>query len=406
MPVPPQRPAHASDTGAMSLRAASATEPAAGAATELDVSLEAVARPEDIGPAWRDLEARADCSFFQSWAWIGCWLDRLPQRFAPRALVVRDGARIVGLGMIVRHRYSRHGFVRPTGLFLNATGDAYYDNLTLEYNGLLVDRDAAGPVERAALAWLASHDSGSNEAWDEITLGGLDETVGGQYEAIAADAGLDVWVHDRKRCDFVDLDAVRRSGGDYLAGLSRNTRYQLRRAIKLYGGDGALSLDAATSAGEALDFYAGLEVLHQAYWTGRGQPGSFANGFFRDFHRNLIERCFASGEVQLLRAAAGGEPFGYLYNFVAGGRVYAYQSGFSYGADPKLKPGLVSHYLAIGHSLAAGARVYDFMAGESRYKASLGTDYTEMTWLVLQRPRLVFRIERTLRALKRRVMRR
>ena len=126
--------------------------------------------------------------------------------------------------------------------------------------------------------------------------------------------------------------------------------------------------------------------MHQTYWTRRGHPGAFLRGFFEPFHRDLIFRRFGAGEIQLLRVLAGEKCIGCLYNIVKDGHVYAYQSGFDYGADSRLKPGLVSHCLAINYNLAIGAQVYDFMAGDSRYKKNLGTDFVEMSWLVLQRP--------------------
>ena len=74
---------------------------------------------------------------------------------------------------------------------------------------------------------------------------------------------------------------------------------------------------------------------------------AFASGFFADFHRALVTKQSDTGEIQLLRISAGKKLIGSLYNFVKNGRIYAYQSGFNYDPDPRLKPGLVSHCLAI-----------------------------------------------------------
>ena len=126
----------------------------------------------------------------------------------------------------------------------------------------------------------------------------------------------------------------------------------------------------------------------------------FANPFFERFHRALITDLFAAEQVQLLRICAGGRPIGYLYNLVQGGRVHNYQSGFAYGPDARLKPGLVSHALAVEHNLARGASCYDFMAGDSRYKRSLATGTDHLVWLVVQRSRLKFRLEHALRAMR------
>jgi hypothetical protein len=81
---------------------------------------------------WQTLEARAEASFFQSWSWIGTWYAALP-RTAPVLLftAARRGETIC-LGLLVRKGSKRH--------FLTETGDRSLDELTIEHNGLLVDR--------------------------------------------------------------------------------------------------------------------------------------------------------------------------------------------------------------------------------------------------------------------------
>ena len=175
--------------------------------------------------------------------------------------------------------------------------------------------------------------------------------------------------------------------------------------MRLYEAAGPLRLQAAQTVEDALDMLGELKGLHQAYWTRRGHAGSFARGFFESFHHDLISKRFDAGEIQLLRISAGEKLIGCLYNFVKDGRVYAYQSGFDYDADRRLKPGLVSHCLAVRHNLAQGALIYDFMAGDSRYKRSLGTDSHSLYWLVVQRPVVRLRLENVLRAIKQRLAR-
>jgi CelD/BcsL family acetyltransferase involved in cellulose biosynthesis len=173
--------------------------------------------------------------------------------------------------------------------------------------------------------------------------------------------------------------------------------------MRLYEETGPVVLTVAASSDEALAYLQGLKALHQPYWNQRGRPGAFACPFFEAFHKALIRRCFDDGGIQLVRIAAGEDVIGYIYHFVAGGTVYQYQSGFRYDDDPKLKPGLVSHYRAIAYNLERGADIYDFLAGESQHKKSLGTHTTEMDWLVLQRRRLKFVVENHLRDIKHRL---
>jgi len=378
-----------------------ALNPAARLLSDPKVRVEPILDPGALEPLWLDLERRSSCSFFQSWGWIGCWLRNLPPESKPQALLVFDRAEIVGLGVLVSHPHRRHGLVRSNRLCLNETGDRTVDPITLEYNGLLTDHRLAGQAVRTSLAWLTAH----LPDWDELSLGGLDDAHAQAYAGIARDLGLAVYAQDSKPYLYVCLDELRGEGNEYLSLLSRNTRYQIRRARRLYERFGPIVVEAAQDVEEAVGILEELRRLHQAYWGRRGHPGAFASSFFERFHRELIESRFGAGEIQLLRVSAGPKVVGCLYNFAKDGIVHAYQSGFDYNGASRLKPGLVSHHAAIEYNLAQGARVYDFMAGEGQHKRSLGTRTGEMTWLILQRQKALFRVEGALRSLRRRLPR-
>ena len=163
--------------------------------------------------------------------------------------------------------------------------------------------------------------------------------------------------------------------------------------MRLYEREGKLVAQRARDVPEALRFLEELKELHQRTWTRRGETGSFAFPFFERFQRRLIATCLPRGTVEIVRVTCGERVIGYLYNFVWRGTVLAYQSGLAYEADARLKPGLVAHCLAIDIHLAEGAKIYDFMAGEARYKASLGEPGPEMYHLLLQRPTWALRLE-------------
>ncbi|MBV9247651.1 MAG: GNAT family N-acetyltransferase, partial [Acetobacteraceae bacterium] len=87
------------------------------------------------------------------------------------------------------------------------------------------------------------------------------------------------------------------------------------------------------------------------------------------------------------------------------GHVLAFVTGFQAEEDSRIKPGLVSHALCIQRHADAGAGLYDFMAGEYRYKANLGQPGPELTYLLLQHPTLMTRAERVARGVWARVRR-
>lgn len=348
-----------------------------------------------LAAAWRQLEADADASFFTAWGWIGTWLEHLPHNVVPHLLHIRRDGATVALGLFVARRQFRYGLMPVRQWYLHETGVAALDELTIEYNGLLVRR---GEEDFAATAYLDFFLNRRRD-WDELHLPGV--APSGKFEVQAAPGRARVQNAPRP-CYYVDLAGLRECRQDYSDVLSANIRYQVRAALRAYEQDGPVTLTAAQTPAEARAYLDAMAELHQTYWTAKGQPGAFASPHFVAFHRDLVARRFDAGEIQLLKCAAGNEIVGYLYNFVKDGVVHNYQSGLRYDTDnKKKKPGFVAHYLAVLHNLAQGHRVYDFMAGDRQYKASLSTHKRELWWAVIRRDRLRFRVEDALKRWKR-----
>lgn len=361
----------------------------------LSVELSGDVSLEDLAPLWRRLDSQPGGSFFTAWPWIGTWLSLLPAAVPVHLLRLQRDGMCWGAAIAVRRDVRRHGIIAARGLHLNETGDADFDSLTIEHNGFAgLDPSDRGAWE-ALLRWFAS---GGAEA-DELSIPGVTcEIAGGVIDPPML---LSAKTQTAYR---VDLARLRASGGKIGGILSANARQQLGRATRALAASGTLALEAAKSVGEAMAFFDGLKRLHVRSWTRRGQRHAFTSPFVERFHRVLIERCIASGEVELLRLAAGGKELGYLYNFCRNGHIYAYQSGFD-DEDRRLRPGYVAHALAIERHGAAGAAAYDFMAGSNRLKESFATDRYAMHWYTIQRPLLRFRAEHAARAAKSRLKR-
>lgn len=342
--------------------------PPAGASAEgLALSLSPVPSLDRLELLWRDLESRADASFFTTWSWIGPWLAATADR--PRALVcIRAGECVVGLAIVTPER-RKEPWPR-TALSLNGSGDAFY----IEYNDILADRAWSGAVRRTLFA--AAMDGGLGVC-DDV------EIAGAVPDLASAVMGLNLPVDSRSRaCPLVDFAKCGKSLDGYLAALSRNTRAQVRRALRLAAGTAGLSLHRARTYAEKVTALNELRRLHQDTWRRRGLAGAFADPLFNTF----ISAILPMPGVELLHIGAGAHTVGVLLNFVHRGQVYAYQSGFAYAADNRFKPGLVCHTLAIADSMDLGRHGYHFMAGESRYKTQLATGTETLCWLTVRRP--------------------
>jgi CelD/BcsL family acetyltransferase involved in cellulose biosynthesis len=344
----------------------------------LTVTLSGVADWQALGEQWRDMEARADASFFQSWTWIGCLG---PERYSdPVLLQARRDGRAVVLGLFNRRR----SWLFYT-LWLHESGDPQLDSVFIEYNGLLIDAglaaeggaDAADSLRAACLAEVRSSALPGPPLGRRLVLSGIDPAHLRGAAAIATVSRLTARV-----APALDLAALRRDGRRHIDVLSANTRAQLRRSLRAYAALGELAIRRACDSAEAHRFLDGLGRLHQATWQHRGRAGAFANPHFVRFHHALIDRALPRGEVELWQITAGPVEVGYLYNFQHRGRVLAYQSGFDYAVgDHRAKPGLACHHLAIERSLSEGRKCYDFMAGDDRYKRSFSDTERTLYWL-------------------------
>lgn len=338
------------------------------------ITLSAVSNFATLGERWRELEQRADCSFFQSWTWIGCLAQ---ERFTDPVLLAADHAgRTVALALFNRRLTS----LRYDRLSLAESGIAEWDAIFIEHNGVLVERGQPGFVlDKCLHAALAMpFEPARFRAGRQVLLSGVDSD-----HLRAAKACGAVRLRQTRRAPFVDCSAIH-ARGSYLDLLSANTRYQLRRSARRSAATGPLAIRRAETVAEAEAFLSALAELHQQRWGWQRKAGSFAKPGFIRFHRALIERGLPRRQIELLRICAGETAIGYLYNFRFRNRIIAYQGGFDYAAaGPHCKPGLTSHHLAIEMYAAEGIESYDFLAGEDRYKLSLSMASTELHWAEL-----------------------
>jgi CelD/BcsL family acetyltransferase involved in cellulose biosynthesis len=308
---------------------------------------------------WRALEPRADGSFFTSWTWVGSWLAATA--VAARMLTAHEGGRVVAAGVF--------GSVPRGRLLLHETGNAAWDRLTVEYNDLLVARDAAEDPRPSCLAALAAQPDVR-----AIDLSGVDA----RWLAAASTAGLPVRLAHRRPTFAIRLDPADGGADAVIDRLGPNTRAALRQTLRRLG---PVAGRSAASLAEAHAFLDALIALHQDAWRARGQPGAFADARVRAFHHHMVEQGWRAGTVELFAVSGPGAPFAYLLNYCHGDVVHAYQSGIADGLPKRLKPGLTAHCVCAGHHARRGRRRYDLMAGDARYKRNLGAPAGDLLWI-------------------------
>ncbi|WP_252738149.1 GNAT family N-acetyltransferase [Marinobacter salexigens] len=362
-------------------------------AAMLTVTKEPAAACATLQNDWLDLEARAQPTVFLSWQWLGHWL----RVYKPDALVIRvtEGERLVGLGLVVETDERRHGVLKSRCLRLHQTGHKLLDQIWIEYNGFLAERGKEDAVAEACLEHLCRNMQG----WDEFILGAIDAEEADSYAKIT---GLYKHLRWEAPCFGVDLDSLRRNGEQYLDTLSRNTRYQINRAHRLYSERGEVTLVRPDSAAEALEVFERIGPRHLERWGNGLDQSGFANPDFVRFHRELIREQWAEGGVDLISVMAGDEEIACFYNLLHNQVVYFYLGGMAVDTDNRLKPGLLGHSLCIEDYRHHGFHYYDFMGGDERYKSNLGHFHRNLVQIALQRPRFKLKLEDVARRARKR----
>jgi CelD/BcsL family acetyltransferase involved in cellulose biosynthesis len=344
---------------------------------------------EELRQEWLDLQARADCSYFLSWGWIGTWLRQIAIMLRPVVVRVWHGEQLVGLAVFVPKAIKRRIVFRASALFLN---EYPFDinNMVIEYNGLL----AARGHESAVYTETVRHLIRKYKHYDEFHFGAIAE--GADLDNLVK-AGVNhavFIINEDSTAWQVDLDVLDPGIDAFVATLSKNRRTQLRRSLRLYEEQGPLSLIEAQDTDQALAFFDGLEVMHTERRQLKGEGGVFANPLWEQFHRALIRDRFSTGDIQMIKVRNPLMTLGYLYNFIWRKHVYVLQTGFRTGDDKRAMPGYVVHALAIAHNRDKGMAVYDLMHGDALYKKILCNRNRRLFWGVFQRHRLKFSLER------------
>lgn len=346
----------------------------------------------EIAALWLELQEKCPPNFFLQWSWIGCWL----KTFQPRKyhLVVAEYAgEVVGLAILVEQLQWRYGAVRSKQLHLHRTGLAVDDEIWIEYNDFLLATEHANSVRTHLFSYICD-----TLDFDELVIGAATSNILASFATSKAMTRVDVW-QARSYC-AVFHDAPEQTFAQHL---SANTRYQIKRSLKLFPHS---RLEKANDSQSAMAWLDDIAKLHQQRWPDSG----FQRPQFVEFHRRVVSEGIAEGRVDLLKINLNESTRVYLYNFIAQKQVYFYLSAISefaghVGFDNKAKPGLIAHFMAIEHYKRLGFKCYDFMGGDARYKESFSNEVIELYIAKFQRSSLIFRAENCLKKIKRQLSR-
>jgi CelD/BcsL family acetyltransferase involved in cellulose biosynthesis len=298
---------------------------------------------------------------FLDWNWITTWLRVYNRNLSPWILIARhENGQIVGIApwMIITHRL---GPVRLRRLTFIGIGDIYPCHLTV-----LVQNDQREEVSRAFLAFLDSHRS----EWDVVDLDGtaadcaFRQTINAAHGRVFEKKSFD--------CPFISLPD---SWPVYQKSLSKKLRRNLRYySSRLEKENNEPPSFHRIAADEELDpAIDGLIAMHHKRWHSKGEASAFDDKRFVRFHREMARQALYKGWLRFFQLKVADQVLAALYAFRYRDVFYAYQIGF----DPswsRYSPGrlLIAH--VVREAIHEGARVFDWLREEQRYKRAWAND--------------------------------
>ncbi len=306
---------------------------------------------EDLEPAfdgeWRALLPRTVANkVFVSPTWLRVWWQEFGAGRELLLLSVRRQGELVGMVPLMRD-----------GDRLCFAGDTQI----CDYMDVVAATGEEAAVLSAVLRSL------SEEPWRELVLWAVPEGSP-TLDALKAEApalGLRVDIEPEDVCPRLDLPAT---WEEYLAGLSKKDRHELRRKLRKLSQGRDVRLEAIDQPG-ALE--AALDDFLRLYRESRADKAAFMTEEMERFFRAIVAALAVEGQVELFFLTLSGVRVAAVLCFRTGDESLLYNSGY----DPDyayLSVGLLSKAMVLRKAIEEGKQRFDFLRGPEPYKYDLG----------------------------------
>ena len=375
----------------------------------VEIELLSFSQKADAARRWQYLEQSIrNTGLTNSWFWINTWLDQYDGIVQPVFAFGKQGNQLIGAALITKTTHRIRG-IPISAVHLGTAGEPEKESTFVQYNRLLVAPDHLDAFATGLVCTLRQQ-----LHWSELRLDGFVPEHADALIRAGENARLQFRIDKRKSPAFDFQKAAEEGYQDVISALGTNTRYNIRRSLRLFERNfGQLRIGWAETPEQARDSLDELIQLHQKRWERVGEHGAFQSERVRRYHEGLIDALslWPQGSLIIFRIVYGKMTIGCLFNFVdEGGHVMSYKSGFPLFDDNRLKPGLVTHVVCMEEckrrSLIEvekyrqsgfpeeecrkrGLLTYDFLTGETLYKQQLSNTEHDLTWITARRgPRM------------------
>ncbi|HEY4035216.1 MAG TPA: GNAT family N-acetyltransferase [Ktedonobacteraceae bacterium] len=341
---------------------------------------------------WQILEQEInDKGLTNSWKWIEAWLKHyghIPHKFI---FGVRDG-QTIGAALVTQPLKKFKSVIPILSLHLGTNGESLEEKTCVEYNRLLVAPENLSAFSIELLRNL------QQLRWSQLVLHGFVPEHAEALIAASTYLGLTFSEQNKEACPtFKFSEAV--GSPDVISALKHNKK-RIRSSIDKMNAQAPLKSEWAETIEQAQDILSELIELHTRKWGNTQTPSSFQSDRVKRYHKELIDAFFPEA-LMVFRVKLGEQTLGCLFGFVEDNHVLGYKGGINLSPDmKKFTPGLITHILCMEECRKRGYNEYNFLAGESPYKAQLSNTENFLIWATAERG-LVMNAIGTTRKIKR-----
>ena len=283
--------------------------------------------------------------------WLKAWWDEYSAGSDLKLLSVRDDEGNAALIAPLHVSNGTAAFLGGTDLF------DYHDFICPEGGGDMK------PVYVDAVIRQLTGDPGI-ERLEFLSLP-EDSTAFEHLPAVCEAAG---WTVSLEKEDVAPRLSLPGTWDEYLAGLTRKNRHELRRKMRRLERAGQVR-HFEVSDPDAIS--EGLDQFFDLHRKSTPDKAEFMSADRERFFRRAALSLAEQGITRLSFVELDGVRIASSLSFVCCGTKYLYNSGYdpAYG---RLAAGLLNHAYNIRRSIEAGLSVFDFMRGDETYKYHLG----------------------------------
>ena len=181
------------------------------------VTSQIVAHSSELESDWLDLQQRSECSYFQSWGWMGSWLEQIANDLHPVAIKVWFDNSLVGISLFASRNIKRRIFFRSRAMFLN---EYPFEgrNMVIEYNGILAARGHEKAVNSKTVEFLLRE----YENYDEFHFGAIADGMSLINLLSQSTDGVDCIVNEESTSWSIDLNTINQGVNGFISSLSKN----------------------------------------------------------------------------------------------------------------------------------------------------------------------------------------